>query len=174
MTNNVRQLDAVDLRVLDLLQDDARLPQAQIARRVGMSVAAVNERIKKLERQGVIEGYAAHLDEAKVGLDVTAFIEVFIEHPRHERAFTALMERLSEVMECHYVTGDCSCLLKVRVPDRTALRELVLDRINALRGVRQTRTVIVLHTAKETSRVALPPAAVPSASRPRSRKEARP
>jgi len=149
-------LDARDFQVLDLLQADAKLPQAEIARRVGLSLAAVNERIKKLERQGFVRRYVALLDDQKVGLDVTAFVEVFLEHPRHERSFVELMRDLDEVMECHYVTGEFSCLLKVRVPDRHALRILVLDRINALRGVRQTRTLIVLETAKETPAVQLP------------------
>ncbi len=131
------------------------MPQAEIARRVGLSLAAVNERIKKLERQGVIRRYAALLDEAKVGLGITAFVEVSVEAPRYERKFVELARRLDEVMECHYVTGEFSCLLKVRVPDRSALRNLLLDRINGLEGVRQTRTLIVLETAKETPKVAL-------------------
>lgn len=143
-------IDATDIAVLASLQGDAKMPQAAIARRVGLSVAAVNERIRKLEARGVIRRYAALLDEAAVGLGITAFVEVSIERPRHERAFVALMERLDEVMECHYVTGEFSCLLKVRVADRQALRTLLLDRINAHEGVRQTRTLMVLETAKET------------------------
>ena len=158
MPKMIRTLDARDYQVLGLLQADAKLPQAEIAGRIGLSLAAVNERIKKLERQGFVRRYVALLDDQKVGLDVTAFVEVFLEHPRHERAFVELMQNLDEVMECHYVTGEFSCLLKVRVPDRQALRKLVLDRINGLRGVRQTRTLIVLETAKETPAVQLPEA----------------
>jgi Lrp/AsnC family leucine-responsive transcriptional regulator len=154
-------MDATDVKMLELLQHDAALPQAEIARRVGLSAATVNERIKKLERLGVIRRYAAILDDTKVGLGITAFVEVFMEHPRHERSFVDLMGKLPEVMECHYVTGEYSCLLKVRVADRQALRTLVLDRINALSGVRQTRTLIVLETAKETPAMALPTSRAP-------------
>jgi len=148
-------MDLKDSKILNLLQDDAKTPQAEIARRVGLSAASVNERIRKLEQQGVIRKYVALLDDQKSGNDITAFIEVFIEHPRHEDAFVRLMRELEEVQECHYVTGDFSCLLKVKVPDRASLRELVLDRINALEGIRQTKTLIVLETAKEETRLAL-------------------
>jgi Lrp/AsnC family leucine-responsive transcriptional regulator len=149
------ELDLKDRQILELLQVDAKTSQAEIARRVGLSPASVNERIHKLEQKGVIRKYVALLDDRKAGNDITAFIEVFIEHPRHEGPFVALTRELAEVQECHYVTGEFSCLLKVKVPDRASLRELVLDRINALEGVRQTKTMIVLETAKEETRLAL-------------------
>jgi len=148
-------MDSKDRQILDLLQGDAKTPQAEIARRVGLSPASVNERIHKLEQQGVIRKYVALLDDQKSGNDITAFIEVFIEHPKHEEGFVRLMRELEEVQECHYVTGEFSCLLKVKVADRASLRELVLDRINALEGIRQTKTLIVLQTAKEETKLAL-------------------
>ena len=143
-------MDQKDRNILRILQTDARTPQAEIGRQIGLSAAAVNERIRKLERDGTIRRYAALLDDRKVGVDIIAFIDVFIESPAHEEKFTALMNELPEVQECHFVTGDFSCIVKARVPDRRSLRELVLDRINALAGVRQTRTWIVLATTKET------------------------
>jgi len=155
MNSNPMELDLKDRHILEMLQVDAKTSQAEIARRVGLSPASVNERIHKLEQKGVIRKYVALLDDRKAGNDITAFIEVFIEHPRHEDGFVRLTRELAEVQECHYVTGEFSCLLKVKVPDRTSLRELVLDRINALEGVRQTKTMIVLETAKEETRVAL-------------------
>lgn len=150
-------MDGKDTQILDILQNDAKTAQAEIARRVGLSAASVNERIHKLESQGVIRRYVAILDDQKSGQDITAFIEVFIEHPKHEDLFVRLTREIDEVQECHYVTGEFSCLLKVKVPDRLALRELVLDRINALEGVRQTKTMIVLQTAKEETKLALKP-----------------
>jgi len=143
------QLDDKDIQILELVQRDARLPQAEIGRRVGLSTAAVNERLKKLEQRGAIVGFAAVIDGARVGCDITAFVEVFIEHPRHETAFIERMLGLDEVQECHYVTGEFSLLLKVRVRDVEALQELLLRRLNRLTGVRQTRTLIVLSTLKE-------------------------
>ncbi len=150
-------VDDVDLKILDALQSNSTLHQAEIGRRVGLSAASVNERIHKMERLGIIRGYVALLDGLKLGRDMAAFIEVYIDHPRHEKRFIDLMGQLAEVQECHHVAGDFSCLIKVKVRDRRALRELVLDRINALPGVRQTRTILVLETTKETARLSLLP-----------------
>ncbi len=146
-------MDRKDLRILAILQDDARTRQAEIGRRVGLSASSVNERIRRLEEEGVIRRWTVELDAARVGADITAFVDVFIESPRHEAAFVELIRGLPEVQECHFVTGESSCLVKARVANRQALRELVLDRINALEGVRQTRTSIALATPKEDPRV---------------------
>src|SRR2546426_12810103 len=89
--NVSHDIDERDQHILDLVQRDAKLPQAEIARRVGLSAAAVNERLRKLENARVIRRYAAVVDPRAVGVTITAFVEVFIEHPRHEPAF---IERL--------------------------------------------------------------------------------
>jgi Lrp/AsnC family leucine-responsive transcriptional regulator len=86
-----------------------------------------------------------------VGVPVTAFVEVFIEHPRLEPHFIERVRKMDEVQECHYVTGEFSLLLKVRVADMASLQKLLIEELNACEGVRQTRTVIVLSTLKEES-----------------------
>ena len=144
-------LDQKDRLILAEVQRDAKLPQAEIARRVGLSTAAVNERLRKLENAGVIRRYAASLDPRAVGVTLAAFVEVFIEHPRFEAAFIEKMLKLDEVQECHHITGEFSLLLKVRVRDIESLQHLLLRQLNALEGVRQTRTVMVLSTLKEES-----------------------
>jgi Lrp/AsnC family leucine-responsive transcriptional regulator len=149
--NISQDLDDRDQRILDLVQHDAKLPQAEIARRVGLSAAAVNERLRKLENAGVIRRYVALVDPRAVGASITAFVEVFIEHPRHEAAFIDRLLELDEVLECHHVTGEFSLLLKVRVRDMDGLQQLLLHQLNAQEGVRQTRTVMVLSTVKEES-----------------------
>ena len=155
ITVNVSQtLDDRDRRIVALLQRDANLAQAEIARRVGLSTAAVNERLKKLENSGVIRRYVAVVDPKALGVSVMAFVEVFIEHPRFEPAFIERVLELDEVQECHHITGEFSLLLKVRVRDMESLQQLLIHRINALEGVRQTRTVVVLSTSKEESYVA--------------------
>jgi Lrp/AsnC family transcriptional regulator, leucine-responsive regulatory protein len=151
--NHVQELDPKDRRILDLVQRDADLAQAEIARRVGLSAAAVNERLKKLEHAGVIRRYVAVVDPRLVGTAVAAFVEVFIEHPRFEAAFIAKVRELDEIQECHHITGEFSLLLKVRVRDMEALQQLLLRQLNALEGVRQTRTVMVLSTSKEDAYV---------------------
>jgi Lrp/AsnC family leucine-responsive transcriptional regulator len=153
-TNISQALDSKDRRILNLVQRDAKLPQAEIARRVGLSAAAVNERLRKLENASVIRRYVAVVDPAAAGATVTAFVEVFIEHPRFESAFIARAQGLDEVQEIHHITGEFSLLLKIRVAGMEALRQLLIHHFNAIEGVRQTRTVIVLSTSKEESFVA--------------------
>jgi Lrp/AsnC family leucine-responsive transcriptional regulator len=149
-------MDPTDRRILGLLQHDARLTQAEIGRRVGLSAPAVNERIRRLERGGCIRRWTVLLDDHKVGADITAFVEVLFECPAREREFEKLVVGLPEIQEVHSVTGEFSCLLKMKVADRQRLRELLLDRINSVPGVRQTRTCIVLETQKEDPAVPIP------------------
>ena len=150
------RLDAVDRAILEILQRDARCSRAEIGKAINLSAAAVHERIKKLERSGVVRGYAALLDPEKAQCDLLAFVQVFIEHPRHEQRFLDEVAEMAEVQECHRVTGNATCFLKVRVPDRRSLQLLILDRFNALPGVRGTETVVVLSSTKESPRIHLP------------------
>lgn len=160
------ELDPIDRRILEALQRDARRARAEIGREVGLSVAAVHERVRKLERDGVVRGYAALLDPEKVGCDLLAFVEVFVDHPRYEARFIEEVGRMPEVQECHRVTGAATCLLKVRARDRRSLQTLILDRINAIAGVRQTETVVALSTTKETPRIHLANDGAPTGGKP--------
>ena len=148
-----RELDGTDRRILGLVQKDASLAQAEIARRVGLSTAAVHERLKKLESAGVIRRWTAMVDPVAVGAQVCAFIEVFFEHPRFEKGFIERVKKLDAVQECHHITGEFSLLLKVRVADMPALQALLLEQLSGHEGVRQTRTVMVLSTVKEAAYV---------------------
>jgi len=160
LTSNRREIevDAKDREILGILQHDGRAALAAVARRVGLTPPSVNERLRKLEQSGVIRDYVARLDQERIGCDIKAFIEVFIEHPRHESEFLATVAEIDEVLECHHVTGDASVLLKVVTRDRASLKGILLDRINSLRGVRGTRTTLVLATVKEEVAVPLGPA----------------
>ena len=144
-----RELDGTDRQILTLVQKDSSLAQAEIGKRVGLSTAAVHERVKKLEAAGVIRRWTAVVDPAAVGAQVCAFVEVFFEHPRFEKGFIERAKRLDAVLECHHITGEFSLLLKVRVADMPALQELLLEQLSSQEGVRQTRTVMVLSTVKE-------------------------
>ena len=150
-TNVFQAIDGKDRRIISLVQRDAKLPQAEIARRVGLSAAAVNERLRKLENAGVIRRYVAVVDPPAVGATVTAFVEIFIEHPRFEPGFIAKARAMDEVQEVHHITGEFSLLLKIRVAGMEALQRLLIHHLNAIEGVRQTRTVIALSTSKEES-----------------------
>jgi len=151
--SNGSGLDGIDRKILGLLQENAKIPQAKIAKAVGLTAPSVNERIRKLEQNGYIRGYVALLDEHKLGQDIAAFVEVFIEHPKFEEGFIEAAKALDEVLECHHITGEFSLLLKVRVEDMAAFRRLLIEKVNSIRGVRQTRTLIILATAKEQRRI---------------------
>lgn len=142
--------DEIDIKILKLLQENAKIPQAEIASAVNLSLAAVNERIKKLERSGAIKKYTAILDPKKLMVNITAFIDVFVEHPKYEDRFMEIMSEHEEVQECHRITGDFSFHLKVRVSSIESLEHFVINVLNSIEGVRQTRTYIVLSTSKET------------------------
>ena len=150
----VRELDDTDRRILALVQKDASLAQAEIGKRVGLSTAAVHERVKKLEAAGVIKRWTAVVDPAAVGAQVCAFVEVFFEHPRFEKGFLERVKKLEAVQECHHITGEFSLLLKVRTADMSSLQALLLEQLSGQEGVRQTRTVMVLSTVKEETFVA--------------------
>lgn len=152
-------MDCYDRKILAHIQAFARSSYAEIGAAVGLSVSAVNERLKKLERQGVIAGWTATLDPRAVGCGVLAFVHVLIERPEHEAAFLTMVRFEPAIQECHHVASEWSYLLKVRVPSLLALEELVARRIKALPGIPRTHTVIALSSAKETS--ALPLDTVP-------------
>lgn len=149
------RLDGLDRQILDILQRDARRSRAEIGQEVGLSAAAVHERIKKLERSGVVRRYAALLDPERAQCDLLAFVEVFIDEPQHEEVFLRDVASMGEIQECHRVTGKATCILKVRVRHRRALQRLILDRINAIPGVHGTETVVVLSTTKESPHIHL-------------------
>lgn len=146
-------LDDKDRRILALAQRDGAMAQSQMAKKVGLSTAAVNERLKKLEAAGVLRRWTAIVDPVSVGATVTAFVEVFFEHPRFETGFIARVQRLDEVLECHHITGEFSLLLKLRTTTMESLQDLLLSELSSQDGVRQTRTVMALSTVKEETYV---------------------
>lgn len=152
---NVAAIDGTDLRLLDLLQENGRTSQNDLAKAVGLSAPAVAERLRKLEERGVIRGYTALIDPRVVGQDVTAFIFVGINGSRHYPEFRARAVDHPSVMECHSVTGQGSHLLKVRVRDTAELEEMLAE-VQSWPGVQWTTTSLVLSSVKESFGVPLP------------------
>jgi len=142
------ELDSIDRHILAVLQENCKLPLAKIGERVGLSAPSVNERIRKLEESGVIRGYTAVLDARKLGKDITAFIGVFIEHPRLISKFERDLDRLEAVQECHHVTGQYTILLKLKADNTSRLEELIRE-IRSIEGVARTETSVVLSTYTE-------------------------
>ncbi len=151
-------LDATDRIILDLLQTNARISNADVARRLGMAPSAILDRIRKLEQRGVIQGYMARINPVAVGLGLTAFINVSTEERIGSGAIGLALSRQPEVLEVHHVAGEDCYLVKVRVPDTEALSRLLRERFGRLKGVRSTRTTIVLATVKESAGLPLAPA----------------
>jgi Lrp/AsnC family leucine-responsive transcriptional regulator len=162
-------LDEIDLRILEMLQDDCRTALARIGETVGLSAPAVLERIKKLEAAGIVTGYRAILDSRRLGLDITAFIGVIISHPSLIADFEQRVVALDDVLECHHVTGQHTLLLKVKTANTSSLERLISE-IRSIEGVARTETMVVLSTHTERVQLALhAPEAPPPASgrRPR-------
>jgi Lrp/AsnC family leucine-responsive transcriptional regulator len=147
-------LDPTDVRILELLQQNCKQPLAAIGEQVGLTAPSVMERIHKLEGAGVIRGYAALLDARALGKDVTAFIGVSVSHPKAIAAFEGEIDRLTDVLECHHVTGQHTLILKAKTDNTEALERLI-DWIREIDGVTRTETMVVLSTKAERVRVAL-------------------
>jgi len=146
-------LDDIDVSILNILQQKARIPNVEVARQVGMAPSAVLERIRKLEKQGVIEGYEVRLNPRQFGRALVAFIRVFAEGDIEETSLGDQLAALPEAQEVHLVAGDDGFLVKLRVSDPEALGRLLRTRVTVLPGVRATRTMVVLATCKETARI---------------------
>ncbi|MEE9569102.1 MAG: Lrp/AsnC family transcriptional regulator [Candidatus Binatia bacterium] len=155
--------DNLDLHILSLLQENCKLSLNKIGERVGLSGPSVLERIKKLEESGIIRGYTVVLDARKLGKDITAFIGVFINHPKLISSFEKAIDRFEEVQECHHVTGEYALLLKVKTDNTSGLEELI-RKIRSVDGVSWTETSVVLSTHTEGLRLDLNPACVHSRS----------
>lgn len=149
----LERLDVQDARILELLQENGRATQLEIAKAIGLSQPAVAERIRKLEEREIITGYVARVDAHKLGNDITAYIGVGIEHPKFFEGFTAKVMALRDVQECHRVAGQDSYLLKVKTANTSTLDHLLVEQLRTIPGVTRTFTTIVLASVKESSHV---------------------
>lgn len=152
-----RDIDRIDLRILRALQNDGRIANLKLAETVHLSPTAVLERVKRLTRDGYILGYEARLNPAKLGAGMMVFIEVLLDRtaPDVMDNFKAAVQVRPEILECHLVAGGFDYLIKTRVADMPAYRELLASVIWNLPGVRETRTYVVMEEVKNTSALAL-------------------
>jgi Lrp/AsnC family leucine-responsive transcriptional regulator len=149
----IEGLDRTDLRILRVLQDDGRITNLQLAQQVHLSPTAVLERVRRLTRDGFILGYTARLDPARLGAGLLVFIEVMLDRtaPEVMESFRAAVQARPEILECHLVAGGFDYLIKTRVADMSAYREMLASVIWALPGVRETRTYAVMEEVKNTA-----------------------
>ena len=146
------QFDDIDRKLLTSLQENDRLPLAELGKTIGVATSTLNDRLKRLMRQGVISGFHAKLSPEVLGLNLLAFVYVGWSDSKTESAFLDAIARMPGVLECHHVTGAWNYLMKVRVRTTRDL-ETFLAAMKGIEGVQRTETVIVLSTSKETHAV---------------------
>jgi Lrp/AsnC family transcriptional regulator, leucine-responsive regulatory protein len=148
-------IDEIDTSILEILQENARTSQADVARLVGLAPSAVLERLRKLEARGVVKGYTALLDPHALDQRMLAFVAVRSAEAPGDESVARALAQCPEVLELHHVAGDDCYLLKVRARDAEHVGQLLRHRFGRIPGVVSTRTTIVLETVKETPRLPL-------------------
>jgi Lrp/AsnC family transcriptional regulator, leucine-responsive regulatory protein len=148
-------MNDIDRRILEFLQANARMSNADIARDLDMAPSAVLERIRKLEQRGLIVGYEAKIAPKSIGLGLTAFLFVQSDETTGPSKTAKALGAIPEVLEVHNVAGEDCFLIKVRVKDTDDLALLLRDKIRRIPKIKSTRTTIVLETSKETSALPL-------------------
>jgi Lrp/AsnC family transcriptional regulator, leucine-responsive regulatory protein len=142
-------LDSIDARLLNLLQEDCSRSLAELGKRVGLSISAVNERLKRLRGRGDIRAYVALINPVTIGYSTCAFVRVFVEGKKNEQAFVESALNMPEVQECHHVSGELPYLLKVWTRSLAHLEELLDQEIKTKTGVVRVEVMIVLSSPKD-------------------------
>jgi Lrp/AsnC family leucine-responsive transcriptional regulator len=149
------QLDEVDLQILASLQKDGRITNADLAKAVNLSPPSVLQRVRALEKAGLIRGYHALLDHERLGLRITAMVMITLalhQDMAIERFRRAVMD-IPEILECHHVSGDFDFLLKVVVRDMRSYEQFVREKLSKIKGLGQIRTSFVLGTTKYSTEI---------------------
>jgi DNA-binding Lrp family transcriptional regulator len=144
------RLDAIDLRILSILQRDGRITNFDLARKIGLTQAPTLARVKKLEKSGFIRRYVALADQAKLGMPVTAFVSVILESHKRKTTldFAGAVKKLPEVLECHHIAGDEDFLLKVVAASPGDYEAFVLEKLTKIEGIEKVKTTFVLSSSK--------------------------
>ena len=151
MSGKEGELDVFDRRILDILSVDGRISVTELAQRVGLSKTPCQVRLKHLVQSGVITGFRAVIDRAKLGMDHIAFAEVKLSDTREGalEEFNAAVRKIPEVEECHMIAGGFDYLLKVRTADIRKYRVILGEKISSLPHVSNTSTFVAMETVKE-------------------------
>lgn len=152
--NSIVDLDEFDRKILAILGQNGRITFTELAQRVGLSKTPCQQRVKRLQESGLIVGFRAIVDPAKVGLDHVAFTEVKLSDTREEalRQFNTAVRRIPEVEECHMIASSFDYLLKVRTPDIRRYRIVLGEKISSLPHVASTSTFVAMETILESAR----------------------
>ncbi|NLC23955.1 MAG: Lrp/AsnC family transcriptional regulator [Oxalobacter sp.] len=151
------KIDAIDRRILNVLQEDGRIQNVELARRVGLSPSACLRRVRLLEETGVIVRYVAQINPSLVDAGFTVFARVWLKEQDEKtvNGFIREVMAMPEVMECHLMAGDSDFLLRVTVADLDAYRQFQITRLNPIKDVQNVKTDIPMQQIKQSSRILL-------------------
>jgi len=154
----LEQLDRIDLRILVELQNNARMSNIELSKRVGLSATPCLERVKRLEKRGYIQSYRAILNPQKLGAGLLVYAEIRLHHTAGNvfNNFKEAVMELPHLLECHLVSGDFDYLIKARVKDMNSYRELLGESLLQLPGVSASRSYIVMEEVKDGSPLPIP------------------
>lgn len=144
-TNDTLNIDGIDKKILRYLMEDARKPILEIARNIGISGAAIHQRLRKLEKSGLIAGSKFVINPKILGYTTMAYIGIFLDKAMSNPKAVKELEKIPEVLECHYTTGDWSILIKVLCKDNEHLMQVLNKKIQQIEGVSRTETFISLN-----------------------------
>lgn len=150
------KLDEIDLKILCMMQENARINNAELARELGMAPSAVLERVKKLEQKEVLLAYHAKINPIALNQKMLSFIFIKVDEIIGDEHTGKLLAQIPEVLEVHDIAGDDGYLIKVRTQDSLALVHLMRNSLSKIEGVISTRTIIVLQTVKEDNKIIVP------------------
>jgi Lrp/AsnC family transcriptional regulator, leucine-responsive regulatory protein len=152
------KLDKIDRKILEILQADGRITNAQLSKEIGLSPAPTLERVKKLENSGIIKSYHARLDTEKINLGVSTYVMVKLK--AHNKAnidqFIDAINKIEEIIECHHITGSGDFVLKVIAQDIPAYQKLMLDEVSEIPVVDNMQSLVILSTFKDSKVLPIP------------------
>lgn len=154
------KLDPIDRKILELLQANSNITNAQLAQEIGLSAAPTLERVKKLEIAGVIRSYHAVVDPASVGLGVSTFVMATLKGHNKENIskFMSAIAEIKEIVECHHVTGSADFILRIVCTDIPSYQNLMLEKVTNIEVVDNLQSMVILSTLKDTKRIPIPEA----------------
>ncbi len=152
------KLDKIDRKILEILQSNAKITNAQLSKDVGLSPAPTLERVKKLETMGIISSYHAKLDMDKIGLGVSTFVQVtLVGHNKSNiEIFVTEIKKIEEIIECHHITGTGDFILKVTAKDIASYQRLMLDKVTEIPVVDSMQSMVILSTFKDSKVLPIP------------------
>jgi len=144
MKNDLVKLDGIDKKILKMLMENSRRPILEIAKTIGISGAAIHQRLRKLEKQNLIIGSSIKVNTKILGYTTMAFIGIFLDRATNNKTVVNQLKEIKEILECHYTTGDWSVLAKLICKDNEDLMEILTKKIQTIQGVARTETYISL------------------------------